>query len=230
MIAPTRLLALAALLAAAGAAAGCARAPGGADEAAALERPDHESWGATLRLSEGGRPRLVLAAPYAARYERADSAYTRLSADPLAADSAAGSAAAAPVSVVLFDAGGGLAGRVTAPRLTYFDRERRFAAEGGVTADIEGAAPARLTAARLDYAEADGRFVAEGGVVVATADGRRLETARLVWDQAAGSFRTDGAFTFTTPTERIRGVGLASDAGLRRYSFSRATGQIEVRE
>ncbi|HYG69824.1 MAG TPA: hypothetical protein VD838_19265, partial [Anaeromyxobacteraceae bacterium] len=70
---------------------GCTRADDAAlpTEADLAALPDQESWGAVLRVDEGSRPRLVLQAPYLARFERPpDSLFTRLGPDPAGADSA----------------------------------------------------------------------------------------------------------------------------------------------
>lgn len=173
---------------------GCARA---SDEALPTEAelealPDQESWDAVLRIDEGGRPRLVLQAPYLARYDRPpDSLFTLLGPDPAAHDTAG-------VHVELYGEGGDLSATVRADRLTYYDEDRRF--------------------------------VAEGGVVVTTAEGRRLESARVAWDEGARQLRADGAFRFTSPAERIQGVGLVASEDLSRYTFSQASGELEVEE
>jgi hypothetical protein len=76
----------------------------------------------------------------------------------------------------------------------------------------------------------DGRYTATGGVRVLASGGRTLEAERVVWSEAAGRFSAPGAFAFDGPGERVRGVGLSASADLSRYSFRRATGEIEVRE
>ena len=205
--------------------AGCTRSSGEAvlSEAELGNLPDQESWDAVLRLREDGRPRLVLAAPYAAHFTRNDSAFTRLGADPTRPDSAR-------VRVELFDGVGAPSAMIHAARVTYFDHNQRFEAEQAVEADLYQANGARLTADRLAYDAESKLFTAEGQVVVLTQDGRRLESSQLVWDQAAGQLRVDGAFRFTTPSERISGVGLVASEDLARYSFSQASGELEVEE
>ncbi len=173
---------------------GCTRASDEAlpTEADAGTPPDQESWGAVLRMDEGGRPRLVLEAPYLARYDRPpDSLFTHLGPDPAGADTAR-------VRVELFDDAGAPSATVRAARVRYFDEERRFEAEGGV--------------------------------VVVTAGGRRLESERVTWDESTRRLRADGAFRFTSPAERIQGVGLDAAEDLSRYSFRQASGELEVQE
>ena len=174
--------------------AGCTRASdeGLPTEAEVAAMPDHESWGAVLRIDEGGRPRLVLEAPYLARYERPpDSLFTRLGPDPAGRDTAR-------ARVALYDEAGALAATVRADSLVYYDADRRF--------------------------------VAEGGVVVTTAGERRLESERVAWDEAARELRADGFFRFTSPAERVQGVGLVAAEDLSRYAFRQASGVLEVEE
>jgi hypothetical protein len=154
--------------------------------------PDQESWDAVLHVDEGGRPRLVLQAPYLARYDRPpDSLFTHLGPDPEEADTAR-------VHAELFDDAGAPSATVRAGRLRYYDEERRF--------------------------------VAAGRVVVTTAGGRRLESEEVAWDEEARELRAPGFFRFTSPAERVQGVGLVAAEDLSRYAFSQASGELEVEE
>lgn len=154
--------------------------------------PEQESWDAVLRMDEGGRPRLVLRAPYLARYDRPpDSLFLHLGPDPAGGD-------AARVHVELYDAAGAASATVQANRVRYYDEERRL--------------------------------VAEGDVDVTTAGGRQLESEAVAWDEETRQLRADGAFRFTSPAERIQGVGLVATEDLARYSFRQASGELEVQE
>ena len=128
------------------------------------------------------------------------------------------------VSAEVF-AGGGA--RVRAPRLRI-GPGGAFTASGGATADLAGAAQATVSARTLS-GDAGGTE-ASGGVRVLASGGRTLQAGRVVWREAAARFSAPGAFTFDGPGERVQGVGLSASADLSRYSFRRATGQIEVRE
>lgn len=105
-----------------------------------------------------------------------------------------------------------------------------FTASGGATATLTGRAQATVRAQSISGTTGGGRYEARGGAHVDAAGGRRLDAGLVVWDEAAGRFRAPGAFSFDGPGERVRGVGLDATADLSRYSFRRATGQIEVRE
>ena len=120
--------------------------------------------------------------------------------------------------------GGGA--RVRAPRLAL-GAGGAFRASGGAVVDLsEAGATVRAATVRGSGSE----YVAEGSVRVTTRGGRTLEAARVVWDRGADRFRAPGAFSFDGPGERVRGVGLTATADLSRYSFRKATGEIEVRE
>ena len=103
-----------------------------------------------------------------------------------------------------------------------------FMASGGARVQIQGRAQATVRARTVSGS--GGRYVAQGGVRVETSGGRTLEAERVVWDEAAGRFSAPGAFSFDGPGARIRGVGLSATSDLSRYTFRRATGQIEVAE
>ena len=205
-------------------AAGCSRLSerGAAPEDLAAV-PDQESWNAELRISSEGRPKLLMTAAYMARYEKRDTTYAVLGADPLGGDST-------HVRVELFDESGEPSVLLSSVQLTYFDSERRFEGEGEVEAVLLGAGGARLTADRLIYSEGDGRFVASGNVLVVSQNGERLSTEEVIWVASAKQLRANGAFQFTTNSERISGVGLVASDDLGQYSFSRASGELEVQE
>ena len=119
--------------------------------------------------------------------------------------------------------------RVTAPRIAA-TRDGAFTASGGATATLSGRANATVRARTLSGTAGGGRYEASGGAHVDAQSGRRLDAGLVVWDEGAGRFRAPGAFSFDGPGERVRGVGLDATADLTRYSFRRATGQIEVRQ
>lgn len=96
--------------------------------------------------------------------------------------------------------------------------------------DQEGSPTATVHADHLDYYERERRFAATGRVVVTTAGGRQLESERVAWSEIDRRMRAEGAFVFTSPAERIEGVGLVANEDLSRYSFRRARGELEVDE
>ncbi len=103
-----------------------------------------------------------------------------------------------------------------------------FTASGGATVQIQGRANATVRARTVSGS--GGRYTADGGVTVVTQAGKTLTAGRVVWNEGAGEFRAPGAFSFTGPGERVRGVGLVASADLSRYSFRQASGEIEVQE
>ncbi|WP_420454892.1 hypothetical protein [Rubrivirga sp.] len=122
---------------------------------------------------------------------------------------------------------GGGGARVRAARVSIAPGGS-FTASGGATVELSGRAQATVRAQTVTGA--GGRYQATGRVRVAASGGRTLEAERVVWSESAGRFTAPGAFAFDGPGERVRGVGLSASADLSRYSFRRATGQIEVRE
>ncbi|WP_412067957.1 hypothetical protein [Rubrivirga sp. IMCC43871] len=228
---------------------GCARRGGNAlpPGVELNDLPDSESWDAALRTSRDGAPLLEVSAPYLARYTR-DSAYVYLG--PVPGDTARGG-----VSIQLYASGDAPGGAVRSREAWLWEDPVRVVAEGGVRADVDGAqvqaprieidadgafrasggasvelAEARASVRAQRVSGAGGRYEASGAVRVLTSGGRTLEAGRVIYDQGSGRFSAPGAFAFDGPGERVRGVGLSATADLSRYSFRRATGQIEVRE
>lgn len=185
--------------------------------------PDQESWNAELRISSEGRARLLMAAMYMARYDDRDSSYVVLGPDPLGGDSTR-------VRVELYDDAGEATAHLTTEVLTYFDLDRRFVGTGDVEAVLLRAGGVRLTSDKISYNERDGHFLASGNVLVVSQDGKRLSTEEVEWDAAGRQLKAHGAFRFATQSERINGVGLVASEDLSRYSFSRASGELEVEE
>ncbi|HEX8387287.1 MAG TPA: hypothetical protein VF576_13935 [Rubricoccaceae bacterium] len=124
---------------------------------------------------------------------------------------------------------GGSGARVTASSLSSTP-DGAFVASGGATAVLSGRAQATVRARTIRGAAGGQRYEASGGAHVDASGGRRLDSGLVVWDEGAGRFRAPNAFSFDGPGERVSGVGLDATADLSRYSFRRATGQIEVRE
>lgn len=209
---------LAALVLAAGVAAGCTRQPTeGLPPGVEIEDlPDNEGWDVSFRTSADGHPQVEVAAPYLARYSR-DTAYVYLGPPP--ADSAA-----APVALELYGDGGARRGSVRAAEVWLYDddgrvvaagsaratvaqgdgasveadrmtlRGARIDARGRVRATVQGDNGASVQAARLTYE--DGRIDAAGGVraSVQSGGGAQIEAARLVSSEG-GAFTASGGAT-----------------------------------
>ena len=233
----------------------CTRATSGLPPGVTVEDlPDGESWDAELRISQEGRPSLALAAPYMARFQRPDTAYVYLGPPPGIPDSVQ-----SRISVRLFDDAGQPTAAISARQAWYYERDGRLVADGEVIAETYGDESARIQSAQLRYtddgefsasggADVDlrgdpsariragtvtgriggGRYTASGRVRVEARNGRSVSASRVTWD--GSRFRAPGAFRFTSSTERVQGVGLVANADFSRYSFSRARGEVEVRE
>ena len=92
--------------------------------------PDQESWGVHFYVtqvpigSEESRIRVEMLADYMAQYEREDSTYQLLRGHPDSLNRR--------VIAYLYDGQGDSSATLTADRVLYFDREKRFEAQGNV--------------------------------------------------------------------------------------------------
>jgi hypothetical protein len=117
------------------------------------ELPDQETWGAVLRLSEGGSLRAVLAAPYMARFDRADSQVVHMGADPDGPDTSV-------VRATLYDASGAPRASIRARHLRFDQRARQFTARGAVSVRAPGGRS--LDARSVSWSDEDERLRAPG--------------------------------------------------------------------
>ena len=218
------VLAVAALLAA----GGCTRAPAeGLPPGTEIEDlPESESWGAALRTSEDGRPRLEIDAPYLARYRRPDTSFVYLGPAPTgsAPRGAAGRGGAVEVSV--FDDDGAPLADVRAREAWYYEDDGRLVTEGDVRTAVRGEDGADIEARRLTLD--DETVEAEGDVqaTVRGGGGAEVRAARLT-TRPGGAFTASGGTTVrlggkAQATVRARTV---SGSGGGRYE---ATGGVRV--
>jgi hypothetical protein len=71
----------------------------------------------------------------------------------------------------------------------------------------------------------NGSLDARGTVVVESTDGRRLVTEHLIYDRTASQVRSDTAFTYTSPTEQLRGAAFRSDLDFRNVEVDQPRGR-----
>ena len=148
-----------------------------------------------------------------------------VTAPRVTADAGGGFVASGGARVVLTGARGGT---ITARRVES-SAGGAFVAEGGARVALTDPR-ATITARRVSGSGSGRRYDASGGARVDAGGGRRLASDRVTWDAGSERFRAPGAFSFESPGERIRGTGLVATADLSRYTFRRASGQIEVEE
>jgi LPS export ABC transporter protein LptC len=103
--------------------------------------PDQETWEPELFLSEEGRPRLHLRAPYMAYFDRADSTHMVLSS---LNDTTR-------VHAYIFDSQGDSSATVLADRILFYDRERRMVARGNVI--VTAREGRRIESEHLEWSE-----------------------------------------------------------------------------
>ena len=157
-------------------------------EAATLESvteeggPSSESWNARLLRLDGSRPRVELAAPYVAQYERGDSAFTLLRQDPAGRYASSD----ARVRIQLFDTTGAPSAVVTADEVRYHEEDGRFEARGGTHVVTEEGKTLRTEL--LVWHEAQREVRAPGFVEIVTPDETERGTG-LVADEDLATYR-----------------------------------------
>lgn len=153
--------------------AGCSRRGDAIPSDVVLEDlPDQETWDVALALSMEGERRALVRAPYLARFEHEDSTFARFGpAEPRDTTR---------VHVEVFDEAGAPSATVEADRLTYFDAERRFLAEGRVV--VRSEAGKTLRSEELTWDEAARRLRTDGFVQI-TAPDEQIQGYRLDADE-----------------------------------------------
>lgn len=96
--------------------------------------------------------------------------------------------------------------------------------------DTQGDSSSTIRADRLFYYDEERRFEARGDVVATTAEQKRLETERLLWNEDMRQIRAPGFVRITTPSDRIEGYGLKGGENLQNYNIADVTGQVTLEE
>ena len=143
--------------------------------------PTSESWDPVMNISENGKPRLRMEAGYMARYETPDSTYLVMSAL---------TEGAARVRVDIFSLEGDSSAVVLADRITYFERERRFVAEGGVV--VESVEDRWIFAEHLAWRESTARINTPGYSTIQTPT-ETMSGYGLDADESLSDFRMERA-------------------------------------
>jgi LPS export ABC transporter protein LptC len=73
------------------------------------------------------------------------------------------------------------------------------------------------------------RMEAKYGVEVVNKQGQKLETEKLIWDEANKRIYTDAFVKITTNKEIITGKGLESNQDFTKYSLKEVTGTIQLK-
>ena len=151
---------------------GCTRSvpPPTVESVQVVDGPDQETWDPRLTLSEDGRPRLSLRAPYMAYYDRGDSTYMVLS----------GLDDSSRVYAEIFDADGITAAQVEADRIIFHDRERRMEARGNVIATAKEGRT--VESEQLEWSEFQ-KTVSTNGFARITMPDRKLRGFGLMADE-----------------------------------------------
>ena len=88
---------------------------------------------------------------------------------------------------------------------------------------INGAKDATLTSREGTYDARMQELRGRGNVVILSADGRRLQSPHLVYNQARNEISSDTSFTFNDPVQgrKLSGIGFVSDPNLRNLRVLR---------
>lgn len=126
-------------------------------------------------------------------------------------------------------------GSLTADSAFFFEEGTRMELFGvHVTFyDALGQPNGNLTSRRGTYHTTRGEMVAREDVVVVNAEGRRLTTPELRYEEHNNQIASDSAFVVTSPSgERLEGIGFTSDPNLDvvriRQATSGTAGTVEV--
>lgn len=96
--------------------------------------------------------------------------------------------------------------------------------------DNKGAVSATLRSNYAVHYEMTKRMEAKYKVEVVNLKGEKMETERLVWDEATEKISTDAPVKITTGNEVIRGIGLESNQDFSRYQIHQVTGVFHLEE
>jgi len=121
------------------------------------EAPTSESWSPEMHISENGLRRLHMVAGYMARYETPDSTYLVLTATNEESER---------VHVYIFDVEGDSSATVISDRITYYERGRRFVAEGDVV--VEAREDRWLFSEHMTWSETTSRVRTPGFATIRT--------------------------------------------------------------
>lgn len=69
---------------------------------------------------------------------------------------------------------------------------------------------------------------ATGDVIVVSRDNTRLETSKLLWDNARRLIHTPDFVSITSPKEKIQGRGFEADQHLRNYKIFHVSGEART--
>jgi len=96
--------------------------------------------------------------------------------------------------------------------------------------DNDGAISATLRANYAVHYEMTQVMEAKYNVVVVNLKGEKLETERLVWNEATKKISTDAPVRISTGEQVIKGVGLESNQDFSEYKIKQVTGVIQLKE
>ncbi len=134
--------------------------------------PEHEVWDARYYITDAGKPRVEIDAPYLAQFEVPESTFTRMEALPDSGKKV--------VTAQIYDEEGNYSATLTARELIYYKADGRYEARGGVV--ITTPEGRRLEGEHVTWQQRD-RKVRTLGFVRITTPRERIQGYNLVADE-----------------------------------------------
>jgi len=134
-------------------------------------------------------------------------------------------------SKITFTQDGKLAAIIHASHIAVFDERKETYLDDGVRVEFYNEQSVRtsvLTSKRAKVNDITRDLEAsENVIVVSDSDKTTLRSQKLFWSDAKQLIHTTEYVEIDAPDEKIQGIGMESDKGLKRYKIFRVTGRVE---
>jgi LPS export ABC transporter protein LptC len=134
-------------------------------------------------------------------------------------------------SKITFTQNGKLAAIIRASHIAVFDEKKETYLDGGVNVEFYNEQSVRtsvLTSKRAKVNDITRDLEAsENVIVVSDSDKTTLRSEKLFWLNSKQLIHTMEYVEIDAPNEKIQGIGMESDKGLKRYKIFQVTGRVE---
>lgn len=134
-------------------------------------------------------------------------------------------------SKITFTQNGKLAAIIRASHIAVFDERKETYLDGGVNVEFYNEQSVRtsvLTSKRAKVNDITRDLEASENVtVVSDSDKTTLRSEKLFWSNSKQLIHTTEYVEIDAPDEKIQGIGMESDKGLKRYKIFQVTGRVE---
>lgn len=135
---------------------------------------------------------------------------------------------------ILYSKNGEIEFKLEAPVLNRYEGEKPYnEMPSGVAIEVYDSLGNTSTSLTADYAidkDYEQLMIAKGDVVVINAEGEKLNTEKLVWNQKTNKITSDVFVKITTGDQIIMGDGLESNQDFSRYKIKKIRGIINIDE